>query len=169
MDTPDRVAMAAPAEPGERAPATDRQRWMAVLARASASELSDVLAAAAPHLADGRGYERLKGPETGTIMIEGRAGGAGRRFNVGEATATRAIVRLACGTMGFAYALGSDRRRCELAALLDGVLQRGDEAAGIAAGGVARLAHQQAERRLEASRRAAATKVDFFTVTRGHD
>ncbi len=38
--------------------------------------------------------EDLRPPETGLVMTRGRIGGDGRPFNLGEATVTRAAVRL---------------------------------------------------------------------------
>lgn len=138
---------------------TPRQRWMATLARASRTEIETLLGAPPQH-------ELLKAPETGTVMLEGRAGGAGQRFNLGEATVTRCVVRLSNGRMGFSYALGRDGRKARLAALLDARLQ--DEAEdGALHRGIAALSQQQAAARELASRRAAATKVDFFTMVRG--
>jgi alpha-D-ribose 1-methylphosphonate 5-triphosphate synthase subunit PhnG len=137
----------------------ERKRWMAVLARASRAEIE---ALAGPELP---AHEIMKSPETGTVMVEGRAGGAGRRFNLGEATMTRCIVRLSDGAMGFSYALGRDGRKARLAAILDARLQRGDD--GALRQGVSRLASAQAAARDLASRKAAATKVDFFTLVRG--
>jgi len=138
---------------------TPRQRWMATLARASRDEIETLLGALPEH-------ELLKAPETGTVMLEGRAGGAGQRFNLGEATVTRCVVRLSDGRMGFSYALGRDGRKARLAALLDARLQ--DEAEGSALHrGVAELGQSQAAARDLASRKAAATKVDFFTMVRG--
>jgi alpha-D-ribose 1-methylphosphonate 5-triphosphate synthase subunit PhnG len=133
---------------------------MAVLARATRSEVEGLAGPEWP------AHEILKAPETGTVMVEGRAGGAGRRFNLGEATVTRCIVRLEGGAMGFAYALGRDGRKARLAAILDARLQREprDEALHE---GIAALARQQAAARELASRKAAATKVDFFTMVRG--
>lgn len=155
---------------GHQGPAkTERQRWMAVLARATTADLTAILVQVDRDLAAGSGYERLKGPETGTVMIEARAGGAGQRFNAGEATVTRAVVRLADGTLGFCYALGTDRRKAEAAALLDALLLRADAVSADVSGHVARLGETQAARRRAASVAAARTKVDFFTVTRGHD
>lgn len=137
----------------------ERKRWMAVLARASRAEIE---ALAGPELP---AHEVMKAPETGTVMVEGRAGGAGRRFNLGEATMTRCIVRLADGAMGFSYALGRDSRKARLAAILDARLQR--ESDGALRQGVSRLAEAQAAARDLASCKAAATKVDFFTLVRG--
>lgn len=146
-----------------------RQRWMAVLARATRAELERMIEAALPDESARTGFARLKGPETGTIMVEGRAGGGGRRFNLGEATVTRAVVRLGCGTLGFSYALGTDHRKAELAAVLDGLLQKSDETAAVIQAQVDALARSQDQRREDRSRKVAATKVDLFTVTRGHD
>ncbi len=137
----------------------ERKRWMAVLARASRAEIE---ALSGPELP---AHEIMKAPETGTVMVEGRAGGAGRRFNLGEATMTRCIVRLSDGAMGFSYALGRDGRKARLAAILDARLQR--ESDGALRQGIARLAEAQVAARDLASRKAAATKVDFFTLVRG--
>ena len=139
-----------------------RQHWMAVLARATQGEIDALLQQAGPLPT----HELLKAPETGTVMVEGRAGGAGRRFNLGEATVTRCVVRLSNGRMGFSYALGRDGRKARLAALLDARLQDEAEGSGLHQG-VATLAAQQSAARDLASRKAAATKVDFFTLVRG--
>lgn len=138
---------------------TARQRWMAVIARASRDEIATLIGTWPEH-------EVLKAPETGTVMVEGRAGGAGRRFNLGEATMTRCVVRLSNGRMGFSYALGRDHAKARLAAVIDARLQ--DEVEGGALqSGIAALDEGQKARREQASRKAAATKVDFFTLVRG--
>lgn len=139
---------------------TDRQRWMATLARASRTEIADLVGPDLP------GHEILKAPETGTVMVEGRAGGAGRRFNLGEATVTRCVVRLSDGPMGFSYALGRDARKARLAAILDARLQREDANSPLHRA-VDDLAARQSAARDLASRKASATKVDFFTLVRG--
>jgi alpha-D-ribose 1-methylphosphonate 5-triphosphate synthase subunit PhnG len=99
-------------------------------------------------------------------MVEGRAGGAGRRFNLGEATVTRCVVRLENGAMGFSYALGRDGRKARLAAILDARLQS-EDADGALLARVTQLAAAQVAARDLASCKAAATKVDFFTLVRG--
>ena len=68
--------------------------------------------------------------------------------------------------MGFSYALGRDGRKARLAAILDARLQHEPRDASLHEG-VAALAEAQAAARLLASRKAAATKVDFFTLVRG--
>src|SRR5690606_16859930 len=72
-------------------------------------------------------YRLVRGPETGLVMIRGRAGGGGNPFNLGEATVTRATVRLASGEVGHSYALGRDGEKAVRAALLDALWQREPE------------------------------------------
>ncbi|MFC5391929.1 phosphonate C-P lyase system protein PhnG [Bosea vestrisii] len=139
-----------------------RQQWMAVLARATRDEIDALLQQTGPLPT----HELLKAPETGTVMVEGRAGGAGRRFNLGEATVTRCVVRLDSGAMGFSYALGRDGRKARLAAITDALLQ-GEIETGPLRRSVFALAQKQQAARELASRKAAATKVDFFTLVRG--
>ena len=71
--------------------------------------------------------ETLRGPETGLVAVRGRIGGGGAPFNVGEATVTRATVRLATGEVGHAYLLGRDAERARLAATVDALLQCADK------------------------------------------
>lgn len=139
---------------------TARQQWMAVLARADRQTLEEYFERYG--LPD---HAIMKKPETGTVMIEGRAGGSGCRFNLGEATVTRCVVKLD-GVLGFAYALGHDRRKALLAALADAMLQ-GERSAALQNDLIGPLAAQQLKQQSDASRKAAATKVDFFTLVRG--
>jgi alpha-D-ribose 1-methylphosphonate 5-triphosphate synthase subunit PhnG len=143
--------------PGEKSP---RQRWMAVLARASAAELEGRLAAAPPLPP----CTRLRGPETGLVMVQGRAGGSGGAFNLGEMSVTRCTVRAASGQIGHAYVAGRDAARAELAARLDAALQDPALAPEIERCVVAPLAAAQQATRAEDAARAAATKVQFFTM-----
>ena len=142
---------------------TPRQHWMSILARASVAELEQALAA----LGQTPDFDMMKPAETGTIMLEGRAGGAGRRFNIGEATMTRCVVRLKDGTMGFAYALGRDKRKAQLAAIIDGLLQLPTHSVMLQDVLIRPLAERLAAKQAVASQKAAATKVDFFTLVRG--
>jgi len=142
---------------------TPRQNWMSVLARSTSEEVAALVASIGVLPA----YEVIKRPETGTIMLEARAGGAGRRFNAGEATITRCVVRLADGTMGFSYALGRARQKAEQAALIDAVLQIDPTAQSTLLQKIEALAAAQQAVREQRSRKAAATKVNFFTLVRG--
>jgi alpha-D-ribose 1-methylphosphonate 5-triphosphate synthase subunit PhnG len=143
-------------------PNAPRARWMGILARATREELE----AAWAGLAERPSYEVLRHPEIGLIMVRGRAGGTGNPFNFGEMTVTRCAVRLADGTTGHCYAAGRDRRKAELAAIFDALLQSGDRAR-LDANVVAPIAHRCAADRALVSRKAAATKVEFFTMVRG--
>jgi alpha-D-ribose 1-methylphosphonate 5-triphosphate synthase subunit PhnG len=142
--------------------AAPRAQWMGVLARATRAELEGAWSA----LSTPPTYELLRRPEIGLVMVQGRAGGTGNPFNFGEMTVTRCAVRLADGTTGHSYAAGRDGRKAELAALLDALLQ-GAQHDRLQANVVAPLAQRQADARSLASRKAAATKVEFFTMVRG--
>jgi alpha-D-ribose 1-methylphosphonate 5-triphosphate synthase subunit PhnG len=136
---------------------TARRHWMSVLARASADEI-------AATLSDGAslpGHSTLRAPQTGMVMLRGRAGGTGAAFNLGEITVTRCSVRLASGSIGHAYVIGRDARQAELAAVLDAALQDDDR---LLASVIEPLAAAQAERRHATETKAAATRVEFFTL-----
>ena len=137
---------------------TDRQRWMAVLARATRAETMALLEGHALP-----GHTRLRGPELGLAMVQGRTGGGGTPFNVGEITVTRCTVRTEAGLVGHAYVAGRDLAKAELAAVLDAALQ-GPDGAVLAEAVIAPLAAQQAARRAEIEAKAAATRVQFFTM-----
>ena len=142
-----------------------RQNLMAVLAGATTTEIRQGLAS----LADLPQPSELRRPETGLVMLRGRIAGQGARFNFGEATVTRASVRLPSGEVGASYILGRDAERARLAALVDALWQRPDYRAAVEAYILApSCARQNAERRAKAER-TAATKVDFFTLVRGED
>ncbi len=145
----------APRPTSETAP---RRAWMAVLARASADELTRLSEGVLP------GYQRLRGPEAGLVMLRGRAGGTGAAFNLGEATVARCAVRSDGGFVGHAYCLGRDLRAAELAAALDAALQDPSRHDAVQAAVIAPLAAAQRAARAVAARRAAATRVEFFTL-----
>jgi alpha-D-ribose 1-methylphosphonate 5-triphosphate synthase subunit PhnG len=139
-----------------------RARWMSILARATRGELEQAWAG----LSDRPAYELLRRPEIGLAMVRGRAGGTGNPFNFGEMTVTRCAIRLPDGTTGHCYAAGRDGRKAELAALFDALLQ-GPSRSRLEAELIAPLSRRQAADRSQASRKAAATKVEFFTMVRG--
>lgn len=132
---------------------------MAVLAGADLQALEAALATAPalpPHV-------RLRGPETGLVMVQGRAGG-GTPFNLGEITVTRCTVRNAGGLIGHAYLAGRDQRRAELAAALDAALQDPATAGPLQQAVITPLAEAQAVARAALAGHAAATRVDFATL-----
>jgi alpha-D-ribose 1-methylphosphonate 5-triphosphate synthase subunit PhnG len=135
-----------------------RQAWMAVLARAPGTELERLSQGMLPP------YTRLRGPEIGLVMLQGRAGGAGQPFNAGEATVARCAIRTENGIVGHAYCLGRDLQAAELAAALDAALQDPARHDDIHQAVIQPLAKAQHEARAEVARRAAATQVQFFTM-----
>jgi alpha-D-ribose 1-methylphosphonate 5-triphosphate synthase subunit PhnG len=142
---------------------TARQRWMGVLARADTGRLEALWA---EHGGDAR-LEPVRPAEIGLVMVRGRAGGTGERFNLGEMTVTRAAVRAPDGTVGHGYVKGRAKRHAELAACFDALLQDDARRAALLAAVIEPLAEAEAERRHALAAKAAATKVDFFTMVRG--
>lgn len=134
---------------------------MATLARATVAQLETLLSGCAV-LPD---YRMPRPPETGLCMVRGRMGGSGDAFNLGEMTLTRCVVQLADATVGVAYVIGRDRRKAELAALADALLQGGrlDPAA------LATIDDALCEQHRQRADAVAATRVDFFTLVRGED
>jgi alpha-D-ribose 1-methylphosphonate 5-triphosphate synthase subunit PhnG len=139
----------------------DRQIWMGLLARAAPERLQALLQDLPPHTL-------LRGPEVGAVMVRGRVGGTGVPFNLGEMTVTRCTVQLADGPAGHAHIQGRDKRHAVRAAVVDALMQT-DRAYALRAGVLEPLAaHETATRALRAAK-AAATKVEFFTLARGED
>ncbi|MGD1871296.1 MAG: phosphonate C-P lyase system protein PhnG [Neomegalonema sp.] len=141
---------------------SDRSARNSLLAQSPAEDLS----ARWSELGLAPKFTYLRRPEIGLVMTQGRAGAVGERFNLGEATVTRCSVRLATGEEGHAYALGRSARKAEISALCDALMQT-KHAAALATKVLAPLAYAQSARREDAARKAAATKVEFFTMTRG--
>lgn len=140
-----------------------RQALMALAAEASRTELEAAFEALGRPL-----HGDLRKPEIGLVMLRGRTGGDGAPFNLGEATVTRAAVRLSCGTVGYSYLLGRDATKARLAAVLDAALQAGH--ADVIEQAFANPVRQRLARdRARDNARTAATRVDFFTLVRGED
>jgi len=142
-----------------------RQDAMRTLAGARRDELETTLTQSGL----GCDYVIVRAPEIGLVMVRGRIGGDGQAFNAGEATVTRAVVRLADGTLGYSYLLGRDARQAELAALVDALWQQPHVRSAVERDVLAPIrARIEAD---EQARRAkvAATRVEFFTMQRGED
>jgi len=140
-----------------------RRRWLAILARASRSELETALMP----FGDMPPLEHVRAPEPGMVMLRGRVGGTGDAFNLGEASVTRCALRVGASALGVGYALGRDRRKAELIAIFDAWLQDAGRHERLQREVVEPLAMQQAAQRAAASRAAATSKVEFFTFVRG--
>lgn len=139
-----------------------RKAAMAVLAHSDAAEISDHLAAlAVPEHGD------LREPENGLVMLRGRIGGDGAPFNLGEATVSRAAVRLATGEVGFGYTLGRSSEKARMMALCDAMVQSERFADLVEAKVIAPLRAAMIDKRNRKAAETAATRVDFYTLVRG--
>jgi len=143
---------------------TPRQRWMSTLAKAAPAHLQQLCEG----LGDLPAHDWLRPPEVGGVMVRGRAGGTGAPFNLGEMTVTRCALRLPCGTVGHGYVQGRDKAHAERAALIDALMQT-DRAEAIRTAILTPLEEAAQIARATRAAKAAATKVDFFTMVRGED
>ena len=100
-------------------------------------------------------------------MVRGRVGGDGAPFNLGEATVSRAAIRLASGEVGFGYVLGRDSEKASLIALCDAMFQAVQHRGDVEAKVLAPLRQQLSARRDARAAQVAATRVDFYTMVRG--
>jgi alpha-D-ribose 1-methylphosphonate 5-triphosphate synthase subunit PhnG len=139
-----------------------RKAAMAVLAHSEAVEISGRLGAIALPA-----HENLREPENGLVMVRGRVGGDGAPFNLGEATVSRAAVRLSTGEVGFGYTLGRDRQKAQMIALCDAMVQSTQYADLVEAKVVAPLRAAVIAGRNRKAAETAATRVDFYTLVRG--
>lgn len=149
----------------EQTATAQRSAWLGVMSRSHAGELESL----AQTIVSKVDFERLRAPHVGLVMVRGRAGGTGQLFNLGEMTVARASVRLKDGTVGHGYVQGRDRRQAELAAVMDALLQQENRRAELLAAVIEPLRAKAESRRIERSRKAASTKVEFFTLARGED
>lgn len=139
----------------------DRPSWMGLLAKADPSRLAALM----PELP---AHSFARPPEIGAVMVRGRAGGTGAPFNMGEMTVTRCALTLAGGEVGHAYVQGRDKQHATRAALVDALMQ-GPEADRIRAEILTPLAAEAKTAKTVRAEKAAATKVEFFTMVRGED
>ncbi len=137
---------------------TDRRALMGLLARAAPDRLA-ALAGPLPEAIE------LRPAQTGTVMVQGRIGGTGAAFKMGEMVVTRCSVQVA-GIAGHAHVQGRDKAHARTAAVLDAMWQA--DPARIAAL-LAPLAAEETARRQTRAAKAAATRVEFFTLVRGED
>jgi len=139
-----------------------RPEWMALLARAPQDLLDGALAAHVdmPPL-------WLRKPETGLMMVQGRAGGTGERFNLGEITVTRCALRLAADTpVGVAWVLGRSHRQAQMAAVADALLQDPAQRERLETQLLMPVRQHLQDLKAQRHARAQTTKVDFLTVAR---
>jgi alpha-D-ribose 1-methylphosphonate 5-triphosphate synthase subunit PhnG len=110
-------------------------------------------------------FTYLREPEIGLVMVRARAGGSGKQFNLGEVSVARCSVALDAQTVGHGYVKGRSKRHAELIALIDANFQKTAPNVEFLKNLKSILVDQQEK----VSRKAAATKVDFYTMVRGED
>lgn len=135
---------------------------MGLLARAAPERLTALMPGPLP------AHILLRTPEIGAVMVRGRVSASGAPFNLGEMTVTRCSVRLETGAVGHAHVQDRDRDHARRAAVIDALMQ-GPQAAALRRDVLDPLAQEEATRRHARAARAAATKVEFFTLVRGED
>ncbi|MFS7252335.1 phosphonate C-P lyase system protein PhnG [Rahnella rivi] len=140
-----------------------RQRWMSVLAHSRPDELL----AHWQTLNLSPQFERIRAAETGLTQLQGRMGGTGKRFVMGDMTITRAVIQLDGGVYGYSYVSGRNKQHAELCAVIDALLQMQGMDELLHKRVIAPLAALQQERRQQRAREVASSRVDFFTLVRG--
>ena len=138
-----------------------RKAWMGLLARTAPARLAELMPDLPPHAV-------LRGPEVGAVMVRGRVGGTGQPFNLGEMTVTRCSVRLEDGAVGHAHVQGRDKTHALRAAVLDALMQT-NAAETLEDCILTPLRSAETAARSLRATKAAATKVEFFTLVRGED
>lgn len=141
-----------------------RRDVMSVLAHAPVERIAACLGAL-----EIPAHETVRQPESGLVMIRGRIGGDGAPFNLGEASVSRAAVRLASGELGFGYVLGRDSEKAKLIALCDAMIQSAALRDDIEQAVVAPLRQEQVAAQARQAAETAATRVDFYTLVRGEN
>jgi alpha-D-ribose 1-methylphosphonate 5-triphosphate synthase subunit PhnG len=141
-----------------------RQAWMSLLAKAPEGRVAALLDATMTRPT----HTWLRAPEIGSTMVRGRMGGTGAPFNLGEMTVTRCALTLETGEVGHAYIQGRRKKDAEAAALVDALMQTG-AADTLRASVLDPLQAEMTQAKEARAAKAAATKVDFFTMVRGED
>ncbi|MFO8125537.1 phosphonate C-P lyase system protein PhnG [Yoonia sp.] len=141
-----------------------RKSWLSLMAKAPNGRVAALFDATMPRPA----FTWLRAPEIGSTMVRARAGATGAPFNLGEMTVTRCALRLATGEVGHAYIQGRSKGDAGATALVDALMQT-DAADALRQGVLTVLEKERAAARSVRAAKAAATKVDFFTMVRGED
>lgn len=140
-----------------------RQRWMQLLAEAEVKDLHSAF----EHLEKPVASSFLIKPETGMVMVQGKADGTGTPFCIGEMTVTRCMVQIMDQIQGYAMVPGSDHDHARLAALFDALLQVPAFHDSLMTTLIRNLETKESQKREALARDVADTTVEFFTLTRG--
>lgn len=143
----------------------ERKSWIGLIAKAVDDRVSELFDGTGPRPE----FTWLHAPEIDSVMMQGRAGGAGAPFNIGEVTVIRCSLQLASGEVGHAYIKGRRKVDAEAAAQIDALMLQTAAATTLRAKVLEPLTREATERRQTRAAKAAATKVDFFKMIRGED
>ncbi len=131
----------------------------------------DALLALSQPLVDSEAFELLRTVEQGLAMLCTRIGGSGDRFNLGEATLARCVVRhrdaRGHAAIGVGYVLGRQGARARRIAELDALLQQPDHHDRAMQAVVRPLQARTEAARTAQRERAAASRVRFVELQRG--
>ena len=139
-----------------------RKFWMSLLATSNQSDLLNLWEQKKIKV----NYVWLRTPEIGSIMAQGRMGVTGDKFNIGEVTITRCSLKLNCGTIGHSYVQGRSKKKAEISALCDALMQT-KMSKEINKNIIIPLEKIKKDNKDKILSKAEATKVDFFTLVRG--
>lgn len=143
-----------------------RADWLALLARSPLALLEPALPLAGP-------WRWLRAPETGLMMVQGRVGGTGERFNLGEVSVTRCTLRTTPGSgeamVGVGYVMGRSQPQAQAVALIDAMLQVPTLHERLTREVLEPVRQHLAAERAHRAQQAQRTKVEFFTVARESD
>ena len=139
-----------------------RKSWMSLLATSNKNDLLNLWEQKKINI----NYEWLRTPEIGSIMAQGRMGVTGDKFNIGEVTITRCSLKLNCGTIGHSYVQGRSKKKAEISALCDALMQT-EMSKEINKSIIIPLEKIKKNNKDKILSKSEATKVDFFTLVRG--
>lgn len=141
-----------------------RKTWLSTLAKSPAARLRQLWS----ETGLSPDHDILRAPEIGAVMVRGRTGATGTPFNLGEMSVTRCSVQLREGPVGHGYVQGRSKEHARIAALVDALMQT-ETAAQLHAQVLQPLKDELAKITATRNAKAAATKVEFFTMARGED
>jgi len=141
----------------------NRKAWMGLLSCADPEDL-ETIRKNLDALID---YIYIVKPETGMIMVQAKADGSKQRFNLGETTISRCILKVRGQYLGASWIMGSSLKHAELAALFDALLQDPEYNKKLTIPLLQLLQEKEKTKNAKIARDAVDTKVEFFTLKRG--
>ncbi|MGB1963367.1 MAG: phosphonate C-P lyase system protein PhnG [Candidatus Puniceispirillales bacterium] len=142
----------------------DRKEWLSLLAQSSSEDIISLWNKAKIEC----DFELIRAAEIGAVMVQGRQGGTGDPFHLGEMSVTRCSIKIADGYIGHGYHQGRSKETAETIAKLDALLQtvKFDTIVKTILKPLEKLLQ---DKKYSLATKAEATKVNFFTLVRGDD